>query len=394
MSEDLSRLTAQWPFPTDVRFGIGQIANLGKICGRAGMSRLLLVTDAGLAENAIVTNAMDILGDAKLTPAKFSDVKSNPTAANVAAGVAAYRAGDHDGIVAMGGGSAMDAAKGIAFQLGQSGDLLDYAVGGPKYREMSAAGIAPIIAIPTTSGTGSEVGRAAVISDEGAAVKRILYHPALMAKTVICDPELVVGLPGNLTAWTGLDAAVHCLEAYSATLYNPMCDGIAAEGLRLIQKWLPEAVRYGGNIEARAHMMAAAAMAAAAFAKGLGAVHAISHAIGARYDTHHGLTNAAVLPYVLEFNRPAIEDKVGPLAGYMGLPHGHYDGLMIWVLGVRRAFEVPHTLAELGVQENDLDALAETAAQDITARENPVPVDAAALRGILEKAMAGQVEKS
>lgn len=396
MSEDFSHLTAVWPFPTTVRFGIGRLAELGSTCSRLNIVSPLLVTDAGLATSGIIARAEASIRDADLPTAIFHDVKSNPTAANVIAGAAVYRAGGHDGIIAMGGGSAMDAAKGIAFWVGQdsnaSSDLLDFAVGGPRYREIQSDGIAPIIAVPTTSGTGSEVGYAAVISDQAESVKRILYHTNLLAKTVICDPELVIGLPGNLTAWTGLDAAVHCIEAFCAPSYNPMCDGIAAEGLRLIQRWLPAAVQNGADLEARAHMMAAAAMGAVAFNKGLGAVHAISHAIGARYDTHHGLTNAVVLPYVLAHNRPAIEDRVKPLAGYMDLPLANFDGLMTWALGVRRTFEVPDTLSELGVAEDALDDLAEVAAADVTARDNPVPVDAIALKGIMVRAISGKLE--
>ena len=283
----------------------------------------------------------------------------------------------------------MDAAKAVALQAGHDGPVLDYAVGGPRYREIDGTAIAPVIAVPTTSGTGSEMGYAAVISDEGSRTKRILYHANLLARTVICDPELVIGLPANLTAWTGMDAAVHCIEAYCATTYNPLCDGIAAEGMRLIAAWLPRAVADGHDIEARTQMMAAAAMGAVAFNKGLGAVHAISHAIGAHKDSHHGLTNAVVLPYVLDHNRAAIDERSAVLARCMGLPRADFTGLLDWTLEIRETFDIPHTLDGLGVGEDDLEALAETAAGDVTARENPVPVDAAALRGVMDRALAG-----
>jgi len=286
----------------------------------------------------------------------------------------------------------MDAAKAIALAAGHPGEVLDFAHGGARYKEIRADAISPLIAVPTTSGTGSEMGYAAVITDEAANAKRIFYHADLLPAAVICDPELVTGLPADLTAWTGMDAAVHCLEAYCARMFHPMCDGIAAEGLRLIRQWLPRAVRDGGNIEARGQMMAAAAMGAVAFNKGLGAVHAISHAIGARFDSHHGLTNAVVLPYVLAFNRPAIESRLEPLAAYMGLVRRGFDGIMDWTLSTRTVFSIPHSVAELGVTEADLDALAECAAADVTARENPVPVDAAALRDILRNAMTGRIE--
>lgn len=391
MTADLAHLTAIWPFPTTVRFGPGRIAELGKTCARLGFTRPLLVTDAGLAETPMIAAARTSLTDADLAPALFSKVKSNPTVGNVAAGTAMFRDGSCDGIVAMGGGSAMDAAKAIALQAGQDGAVLDYAVGGPRYKEIDAERIAPLVAVPTTSGTGSEMGYAAVISDEDATAKRVLYHPKLLARTVICDPELTLGLPANLTAWTGMDAAVHCIEAYSARMFNPMCDGIAAEGMRLIAEWLPRAVANGADIEARSQMMAAAAMGAVAFNKGLGAVHAISHAVGAHLDTHHGLTNAVVLPYVLVHNRPAIEDACAVLARCMGLPRHDFTGVLDWSLAIRESFDIPHGLDGLGVTEAELDALAETAAADVTARENPVPVDAAALRTVMAKALTGDL---
>ncbi len=391
MSYDPARLTANWPFPTPVRFGPGRLAELGKTCARLGFTRPLVVTDAGLAKTEIVARAMAGLGEAGLTATLFSEVKSNPTAGNVAAGAKAFEGGECDGIVAIGGGSAMDAAKGIALQAAHPGPALEYAVGGPRYREIDGKALVPLVAVPTTSGTGSEMGYAAVVSDEEAHAKRVLYHPNLLARTVICDPELVVGLPANLTAWTGLDAAVHCIEAYCAQSFNPMCDGIAAEGMRLIHTWLPRAVKDGTDLEARGQMMAAAAMGAVAFNKGLGAVHAVSHAVGAHKDSHHGLTNAVVLPYVLIHNKPVIAEACGVLARCMGLPKADFGGLLDWSLQIREAFDIPHTLDALGVVEEDLTALAETAAADVTARENPVRVDTEALRGIIAKALSGDL---
>ena len=392
MTIDPTQFISTWPFPTTVCFGPGRIGELGKTCARTGIERPLIVTDAGLVTTHIIAAAQDSLSQAKLQGSLFSDVKSNPTAANVAAGAKAYQEDGCDGIVAIGGGSAMDAAKAIALQSGHAAPALDYAVGGPRYRDIDGTAIAPLIAVPTTSGTGSEMGYAAVISDETAQAKRVLYHANLLARTVICDPELTIGLPANLTAWTGMDAAVHCIEAYCAHTYNPMCDGIAAEGLRLIAARLPRAVKYGHDLEARTHMMAAAAMGAVAFNKGLGAVHAVSHAIGARLDTHHGLTNAVVLPYVLLHNRGAINERCAVLARCMGLPKADFAGLMDWTLATRETFGIPHTVAELGVEQDDLDPLAEIAAGDVTARENPVPVDAAALRDVIAKALSGTLE--
>ena len=388
---DASRLNAAWTFPTAVRFGAGRIADLGRTGKRLGMARPLVVSDPGLASTSIPARAIALLEDVGLAPALFTDVKSNPSAVNVAAGAQAFRNGGHDGVIALGGGSAMDAAKAISLAAGHDGAVLDFAHGGPRYKDIRGDAIAPLVAVPTTSGTGSEMGYAAVITDEAANAKRILYHTGLLPRAVICDPELVVGLPADLTAWTGMDAAVHCLEAYCARMFHPMCDGIAAEGLRIIRAWLPRAVRDGGDVEARAQMMAAAAMGAVAFNKGLGAVHALSHAIGARFDSHHGLTNAVVLPYVLAHNRLAIESRLEGLATYMGMTKRGFAGLMDWTLNTRAAFAIPHTVAGLGVTEADLDALAETAAADVTARENPVPVDAKALRGILAEALAGRI---
>lgn len=388
---DLSHLSANWGFPTAIRFGPGRIKELARVCESAGMTRPLIVTDPGLAKLAIVAAAKASLEEAGLKTAVFSDVKGNPVGRNVEAGLAVLRDGRHDGVVAFGGGSAMDAGKAIAFMAGQSRPIWDFSDEGDNWKRADPAGILPIIAVPTTSGTGSEVGRAGVIGNEETGSKIIVFHPQMLPRTVICDPELVTGLPANITAWTGMDALAHCFEALSAPGYHPMAEGIAMEGMRLIRRWLRVAVEDGGNIEARAHMMAAAAMGAVAFQKGLGAIHSLSHPVGALTDSHHGRTNAVFMPYVMNFNRPAIEDKVVSAARYLDLEQADYEGFMRWVLELREAFDVPHTPAGLGVTDADLDAIAEKAEHDPTAGGNPIPVRKAEMRRILDAAMAGEV---
>ena len=318
-------------------------------------------------------------------------MKPNPVGRNVADGLAAYRAGHHDGVIAFGGGSAMDAAKGIALMVGQDRPLWDFETGGDNWKRAHAKGIAAILAVPTTAGTGSEVGRAAVIIDEDTDTKRIISHPRLMPGQVICDPALTVGLPAAVTAATGMDALAHNLEAYCAPDFHPMADGIASEGVRLIKDWLPTAVRDGTNLEARSHMMAAASMGATAFQKGLGAIHTLSHPIGALYDTHHGLTNAVVMPYVLAFNRPAIEDKMARLARYIGLADASFTGALDWVMTLREEIGIPHTLAEIGVDDARIDRLAALATEDPNVASNPVPLDDAAHRTLLLASLEGRL---
>jgi alcohol dehydrogenase class IV len=352
-------LKGNWNYPTKVWHGPGRIAELGEACRQAGITRPLAVTDAGLKDSAMVAGALGHLEAAGLKAALFGDVKGNPVAGNVEAGLAAYRAGGCNGVVAIGGGSALDIGKCIAFMSGQTRPIWDFEDIGDWWTRADPAGIAPVIAIPTTAGTGSEVGRAAVVTDETSHEKKIIFHPLMLPKVVISDPALTVGLPPKLTAWTGLDAFVHCLEAYCAPGFHPMADGIAVEGMRLVADYLPVAVRDGADIEARSRMLAAASMGAAAFQKGLGAIHSIAHAVGAVYDTHHGLTNAVVMPYVLAFNRPAIDERISYLAAVLGLPHDDFDGFMQWLLAFREGLGIPSSLEALGVDEAGLDVLAE-----------------------------------
>jgi alcohol dehydrogenase len=388
---DADALRATWSFPTQVRFGPGRIAELGAACRSVGMSRPLLVTDRALAAHELIATARAAIEGEGLAAPVFADVKPNPTDVNVVAGVEVLRAGGHDGVVAIGGGSAMDAAKAIAFMVAQSRPLADFEDHGDNWRRAEAAGILPVIAVPTTAGTGSEVGRAAVVTDTGAGVKRIVFHPRMLPVVVISDPELTVGLPPAITAATGMDALAHALEAYCAPGFHPMADGIAVEATRLVKEALPRAVADGTDLPARAAMLAAASMGAVAFQKGLGAIHALSHPIGARYDTHHGLTNAVVMPYVLTFNRSAVAGRLDRLAAYLGI-EGGCEGLSAWVLDLRRTIGIPHALAELDLPSDDFDALVEAALADPTAAGSPVPLTAAGVRDLLERAWTGRLD--
>ncbi len=391
MTIDTATLTGNWNYPTAIRFGPGRITELAEACKSLGMTKPLLVTDPGLAGLPMVADALAANQAAGLPTGLFSDVKSNPVGKNVDDGIAAYRAGGHDGVIAWGGGSGLDAAKAVALMAGQSRPLWDFEDRGDNWLRADPAGIAPIVAVPTTAGTGSEVGRASVILDESDHTKKIIFHPKMLPGIVISDPELTVGLPAHITAATGMDALAHCLEAYCAPGYHPMAEGIAVEGMRLVKEWLPKAVADGSDIEARAHMLVAASMGATAFQKGLGAIHALSHPVGALYDTHHGLTNAVVMPYVLAFNRSAIEDRLTRLAAWLDLPNPSFQSVMDWVLELRKKLEMPHTLAAMGVTGERLDQLSEMAAQDPTAGGNPIPVGVPEMKEMFVAAIEGRL---
>lgn len=385
-------LNTNWNYPTAVRFGVGRISELPAICRALGITRPLLVTDPGLSGLPMIADALAAGAQAGMTMTVFADIQPNPVAANVDAGVEVFRQGGHDGVIAWGGGSAMDAGKAIAFMCGQSRPIWDFEDIGDNWTRANADAISPIVAVPTTSGTGSEVGRAAVITNADTHTKKIIFHPKMMPATVICDPALVTGLPANLTAWTGMDALAHCLEAFVAPGYHPMADGIAVEGMRLVKDWLPAAVADGGNLEARAHMMSAAAMGATAFQKGLGAIHSLSHPVGALYNAHHGLANAVFMPYVLAYNRPAIIDHTDRLARWLGFGDGGFNAVLDWVLQLRSDFDIPHTADALGVEDSRLDELAAMAADDPTAAFNPRPVGKIEMLDLYRAALAGRVD--
>ncbi len=386
----MSAPTANWSYPTAVRFGPGRIKELADACRAAGITRPLLVTDAGLAKLPITEKALGLLKEAGLPVALFSDVQSNPVELNVEAGLAVFRSDGHDGVVAFGGGSGLDTGKVIALMAGQTRPLWDFEDIGDWWTRADPEKIAPVVAVPTTAGTGSEVGRAGVVTQEATHTKKVIFHPRMMPRVVICDPELTVGMPPSITMGTGMDALAHCLEAYCAPSYHPIAEGIAVEGMRLIFVNLPKAVANGNDLEARAHMMSAAAMGAAAFQKGLGAIHALSHPVGALYNTHHGTTNAVFMPYVLVFNRPAIEAKIERLAGYLGIPGG-FDGFLAAVLDLRKKTGVPHDLKELGVDGSRVDTIVEMSLVDPTAGGNPVPLTKEGSRKIFDAALKGDV---
>lgn len=387
---DVATLQVSWNYPTRVLFGTGSVEKLARACRNAGMTRPLVVTDAGLARLPLTARILGLLAADGLEAALFSDVRPNPVAANVEAGVAVVRSGRHDGVVALGGGSGLDVAKVVAFMAGQTRPMWDFEDIGDWWTRADPAGILPIVAIPTTAGTGSEVGRAGVITDETTRTKKIIFHPKMMPQTAILDPEVTAGLPANLTAWTGMDALAHCLEAYCSPMYHPLADGIALEGMRLVKEALVAAVEDGSNLAARGMMLSASAMGATAFQKGLGAIHSLSHPVGALYDTHHGLTNAVFMPYVLAFNRSAVATKLGRAAAYLGL-EGGFDGFLHWVLGLRERLGIPATLAGLGVGPERFAAMAAMAEKDPTAGGNPRPFTATDAQGLYEAALAGRV---
>lgn len=376
-------LTGNWSYPTAMRFGAGRIAELPEACLAAGMKKPLLVTDKGLANLPITAAALDLIEGAGLGRGIFFDVDPNPTDANVAEGLKAYREGGYDGVVAFGGGSGLDLGKVIAFMAGQVRPLWDFEDIGDWWTRADPAGIHPIVAVPTTAGTGSEVGRASVITNSETHEKKIIFHPQMLPAVVICDPELTIGMPKFITAGTGLDAFAHCVEAYSSPHYHPMSQGIALEGMRLVKEYLPRAYADGSDIEARAHMMSAAAMGATAFQKGLGAIHALSHPIGAVHHTHHGTTNAVCMPEVLQFNADAIAARFDMAAAYLGI-EGGFAGFQAYVDGLNTAMGIPKTLTELGVTDPDVDALVDAALRDPSTGGNPVEMTAQNTRALFE----------
>ncbi len=364
-------LVGNWSYPTAIKFGPGRIKELPEACLAAGMKRPLLVTDKGLADLPITTATLDIMEAAGLGRGLFSEVDPNPNEKNLEAGVAAYNAGGHDGVIAFGGGSGLDLGKMVAFMCGQTRPVWDFEDIGDWWTRADADAIAPIIAVPTTAGTGSEVGRASVITNSETHAKKIIFHPKVLPTVVICDPELTVGMPQFITAGTGLDAFAHCVEAFSSPHYHPMSQGIALEGMRLVKDYLPRAYADGTDIEARAQMMSAAAMGATAFQKGLGAIHAMSHPIGAVYNTHHGTTNAVCMPAVLDFNAPAIADRFQQAGAYLGIDGG-FDGFRSFVQSFNDMLGIPRTLSELGVSEARVPELVKGAIIDPSCGGNPI----------------------
>ncbi|MBN8648874.1 MAG: iron-containing alcohol dehydrogenase [Caulobacterales bacterium] len=383
-------LVGNWNYPTAVKFGAGRISELSSHCKALGMNAPLIVTDNGLVNLPMIKDALAALLADGLKAAVFSDVRPNPVGENVDAGVTAFKAGNHDGVIAFGGGSALDVGKVIAFMSGQTRPLWDFEDVGDWWTRADVNGIAPIIAVPTTSGTGSEVGRAGVITDVSNHTKKIIFHPKIMPSITLCDPALTIGLPPKVTAATGMDALSHLLEAYCGPFYHPQADGIAIEGTRLVKENLIEATKNGANIEARANMMAAAMMGATAFQKALGGMHAMAHPIGAVFDAHHGLINAVVMPYVLKFNRSAIEERIARLAAYLGL-EASFDAFLAWVLELRATLEIPHSLAQIGVDIARIDELAKMAIADPSAGGNPIALTIENVTPLFKDAIEGNL---
>ena len=376
-------LSTNWNYPTPIRFGAGRISEIAEACNAAGITKPLLVTDRGLGDMMITKRTLELLDDAGLGCAMFCEVDPNPTDKNAENGVKAYREGGFDGVIAFGGGSGLDLGKVIAFMAGQTRPIWDFEDVGDWWTRADADAIAPVVAVPTTAGTGSEVGRASVITNSQTHEKKIIFHPKMLPVVVICDPELTMGMPKFITAGTGLDAFAHCVEAFSSPHYHPMSQGIALEGMRLVKEYLPRAYEDGSDIEARSHMMSAAAMGSTAFQKGLGAIHALSHPIGAIHHTHHGTTNAVCMPAVLQFNRDAISDRFDRVAAYLNI-EGGFVGFCAFVDELNASLGIPKTLTDLGVKNPDIDRLVKDALADPSTGGNPVEMTEKNTRALIE----------
>ena len=361
-----------WNYPTPIWFGPGRIKDIQKACDDLNILNPLIVTDPGILKTDIITKLNNNL---KTTAKIYSEVQGNPTGKNVKDGVDFFNSFQNDGVIAVGGGSAMDTGKGIAFMAKQTKPIWDFEDIDDYWTRANSDVIFPIIAVPTTAGTGSETGRAGVFTNEETKVKKIIFHPKMLPSTVILDPELTLPLPSHLTAYTGMDALAHCLEAYCSNLFHPLSQGIALEGISIIKKYLQKSFSNGDDIEARGNMLAASSMGSIAFQKGLGAIHSLSHPVGALYNTHHGLTNAVFMPYVLKKNRNAIEDKLIALSRYIELSNQSFDGFMTWILNLRESLKIPHTLEELIHEDTKLEEMSAMALVDPTAGSNPIDLN-------------------
>jgi len=386
----MTKLAGNWNYPTSIRFGAGRIVELADACKAALIERPLLVTDRGLGQSAMVRDALAAAQAAGLEVAVFSDFGGDPTGGDVEAGAAALRAHRGDGVIAFGGGSALDAGKAVAFAAFQDRPLWAFEDIGDNYLRADPSRILPVVAVPTTAGTGSEVGRASVIRDEAAQVKRIIFHPLMLPKIVIADPVLTVGLPPGLTAAVGMDALSHNLEAFFAPAYHPLARGIAVEGARLVKDWLPIAVSNGADIEARSNMLAAAQAGATAFQRGLGAMHALAHPLGALYGVHHGLLNAVLMPYVIRANMPVIGNDAAWLARSLGVGAEGPD-LLAWIVALRREIGIPAGLAQVGVPTGEIARIAAMAIDDPSAATNPIAFTSTEYAAILEAALASEL---
>ncbi len=379
-----------WNYPTSIWIGENRINDIVKACNVLNILRPLFVTDKVLAKTDIVKKTMSILKNEKIDVELFSNVVGNPTGSNVIEGVNCFRENNCDGVICFGGGSGLDVGKSIAFMSGQTLPIWDFEDVGDNWTKANSVKIAPIIAVPTTAGTGSETGRAAVILNEDTGVKKIIFHPKFLPSVVILDPVLTVSLPPKITAATGMDALSHNLEAYCAPGYHPMADGIALEGMKLINKWLLEAVNNGSNLEARMNMLTAASMGATAFQKGLGAIHSLSHPVNALNNIHHGLSNAIFMPYVLTFNKDVIEKKIIKICDYFELQDRTFDGFINWVLDLRKKLNIPHKLSDV-IDEKDfqLDRLSKMALEDPSTGANPKKLSEDDMKIMYQHSMSG-----
>ena len=361
-----------WNYPTTIRFGLDRIKNIQDSCEELNMHNPLIVTDPGILETDIINNINSFM---KSKADVFSNLKSNPTGQNVSDGVQHFINGNHDGVIAVGGGSGMDTGKGIAFMVGQNRPIWDFEDIDDYWTRANSEKIKPIIAIPTTAGTGSETGRAGVFTKEDTQEKKIIFHPKMLPSIVILDPKLTINLPPSLTAYTGIDSLAHSLEAFSSPFYHPLSQGIALEGISLVYKYLLKAYRDGNDIEARSNMLVSSTMGSTAFQKGLGAIHSLSHPVGAIYNTHHGLTNGVFMPYVLKKNRPAIEDKIVSLSRYLNLNQPSFDSFLRWILELRKDLKIPHTLKELINDNSKFEQMSIMAMNDPSTSGNPIKLD-------------------
>ncbi|ALO35423.1 alcohol dehydrogenase [Colwellia sp. MT41] len=386
----LKQFYGNWHYPTSIRAGIGRINELPSACQELSFNAPLLVTDADLAALPMVKQAVLHLAGQGIHCQVFSAIKTNPCEKNITDGVTAFLHGKHDGVIAFGGGSALDAGKAIALMVGQTRPLWDFEDSGSNFHRVNTDKMAKVIAIPTTSGTGAEVGRASVITDEQAHIKRIIFHPAMLPDIVILDAQLTVSLPAGLTAATGMDALSHALEAYCAPSFHPMAAGIALEAIRLIKEYLPRATANGHDLEARAQVMAAATMGATAFQRGLGAMHALAHPLGALYDSHHGLLNAILMPYVLKANKKVIAKKITRLSRYLALEQQTFDGFFYWILALRKQLAIPHSLQEIAIDTRRADEIGMMAFNDPSASGNPIAFSAQQYSDIFKKAVHGE----
>ena len=381
--------SANWNYPTNIKVGPGRISELAELCKSMGMQSPLLITDPGLAALPMVQAVVDDLNAAGLNCGLFSTIQANPTGQNVDDGTAYYLEHKHDGVVAFGGGSALDAGKAVALMVGQDRPIWDFEDVGDNWLRVNVNGMAPVVAVPTTAGTGSEVGRASVITDQKNHIKKIIFHPNMLPGQVILDPELTVGLPPSITAATGLDALSHNLEALCSPFYHPMATGIAVEGIRMVQEYLPRAVADGTDIEARTQMLVCSSMGATAFQKGLGAMHALAHPLGALYNAHHGMLNAILMPYLLQANRSEIEQRIERLTQYMGLEECGFTGFMNWVLNLREQLSIPHTLADIDIDDSRAEMVGKMAVEDPSSGGNPISFSAGEYQQIFINAVKG-----